>query len=132
MQKEITTAEEVVRSHEDRVLERMEEAETLTRDLKAAEADLKTQQAEIAAERMTLDAEAAALQRTADEPSAARAAAGKELSSHALKLFEHVSKQRKGLALAEARGGVCTVCHVRLRPQMFNEVRRAKHLIPVS
>ena len=129
MQKEITTAEEVVRSHEDRVLERMEEAETLTRELKAAEADLKTQQAEIAAERMTLDAEAAALQRTADETSAARAAAAKELSSHALKLFEHVSKQRKGLALADARGGVCGVCHVRLRPQMFNEVRRAKHLI---
>ena len=129
MQHEIATAEEAIRSHEDRVLERMEEAETLTRELKAAEADLKTQQAAIAAERKTLDAEAAALQRTADETSAARAAAAKALSPHALKLFEHVSKQRKGLAVAEARGGVCTVCHVRLRPQMFNEVRRAEHLI---
>ena len=129
MQKEIATAEEAIRSHEDRVLERMEEAETLTGELKAAEAELKTQQAAIAAERKTLDAEAAALQRTADETSAARTAAAKALSPHALKLFEHVSKQRKGLAVAEARDGGCTVCHVRLRPQMFNEVRRGENLI---
>jgi predicted nucleic acid-binding Zn-ribbon protein len=129
MQKEITTAEEAIRSHEDRILERMEEAETLTRELKAAESDLKAQQAAIAAERKALDAEAAALQRAADETSAARGAAAKELSPEALRLFEHVSKQRKGLAVAEARDGGCTVCHVRMRPQMFNEVRRGEALI---
>jgi predicted nucleic acid-binding Zn-ribbon protein len=129
MQKEITTAEEAIRSHEDRILERMEEAETLARELKAAESELKTQQAAIASERTALDAEAAALQRTADETSAARTAAATELSPEALTLFEHVSKQRKGLAVAEARDGGCTVCHVRMRPQMFNEVRRGEALI---
>jgi len=129
MQKEIATAEEAIRSLEDRVLERMEEAETLTGELKAAEVALKTQQAAIAAERKALDAEAAALQRTADETAAARVAAAKELSPAALQLFEHVSKQRKGLAVAEARDGGCTICHVRMRPQMFNEVRRGEALI---
>ena len=102
MQKEIATAEEAIRSHEDRVLERMEEAENLARELSAAEAGLKTQQAAITVERTSLEAEAAALQRTVDETSAARAAAAKELSPAALQLFEHVSRQRKGLAVAEA------------------------------
>jgi predicted nucleic acid-binding Zn-ribbon protein len=129
MQKEIATAEEAIRSHEDRVLERMEEAENLARELSAAEAGLKTQQAAITVERTSLEAEAAALQRTVDETSAARAAAAKELSPAALQLFEHVSRQRKGLAVAEARDGGCTVCHVRMRPQMFNEVRRGENLI---
>jgi uncharacterized protein len=129
MQKEIATAEEAIRSHEDRVLERMEEAENLARELSTAEAGLKTQQAAITVERKSLDAEASALQRTVDERSAARAAAAKELSSTALQLFEHVSRQRKGLAVAEARDGGCTVCHVRMRPQMFNEVRRGENLI---
>jgi uncharacterized protein len=126
---EIATAETAIRSHEDRILERMEEAETLTAELKAAETELKTQQAAIAAERKTLEAEAASLHRTADEKSSARTAAAKELSPDALRLFEHVSKQRKGLAVAEARDGGCTVCHVRMRPQMFNEVRRGENLI---
>jgi uncharacterized protein len=129
MQKEIATAEEAVRSHEDRVLERMEQGETLARELKDAEALLKTQQAQIAAERKALEAEAATLRRTADETAVARVAAAKELSPNALRLFEHVSRQRKGLALAEARDGVCTLCHVRLRPQVYNEVRRGESLI---
>lgn len=126
---EIATAEVAIRSHEDRVLERMEEAETLAGELKAAEAALKTQQAAIADERKALEGEASALQGTADETAASRAAAAKALSPNALKLFEHVSKQRKGLAIAEARDGGCTVCHVRMRPQMFNEVRRGETLI---
>ena len=129
MQKEIATAEEAVRSHEDRILERMEETETLGRELTSAEAELKGQQAAVAAERKALDAEAAALQKAADEMSAARAGVANGLSSQALKLFEHVSRQRKGLAVAEARDGICTVCHVRLRPQVFNDVRRNDSLI---
>jgi uncharacterized protein len=129
MQKEITTAEETVRSHEDRVLERMEEAENLTRDLKAAEAELKRQQGEIAAERTALDAEAGELRKKAEQTAVERTDVAKALSPPALKLFEHVSRQRKGLAVAEARDGICTVCHVRLRPQVFNEVRRAENLI---
>ena len=129
MQHEIATAEEAIRSHEDRVLERMEEAESLSRELKGAELELKTQEAAIAVERKSLDAEAAALQKTIDERTAARTAEAKQLTPDALRLFEHVSKQRRGLAVAEARDGGCTVCHVRMRPQMFNEVRRGEHLI---
>ena len=129
MQHEIAVAEEAIRSHEDRILERMEEAEALTRELKAAEAELKVQQGAIAGERKTLDAEAVSLEQTASERAAARAAEAKALSAEALRLFEHVSRQRKGIAVAEARDGSCSVCHVRMRPQMYNEVRRGDSLI---
>ena len=129
MQHEIATAEEAIRSLEDRVLERMEEAENLARDLKAAEAELKAQQAAIATERTALDGEAGNLQRSVNEITATRVTVAKQLSSEALRLFEHVSKQRKGLAVAEARDGSCSVCHVRMRPQMYNEVRRGENLI---
>ncbi len=129
MQHEIQVAEEAIRSHEDRVLERMEEAENLSRELKTAEAELKRQQADIGLEKSALDAEAAALSKAADERNAARADVAKQLTPAALKLFEHVSRQRKGLAIAEARDGSCGVCHVRMRPQMYNEVRRNENLI---
>lgn len=129
MQHEIAVAETAIRTHEDHVLERMEEAENLSRDLKTAEAELKRQQGEIAAERKTLEGEAGTLQKTAEETTTARAAIAKQLSPEALRLFEHVSKQRKGQAVAEARDGSCSVCHVRMRPQMYNEVRRGENLI---
>jgi predicted nucleic acid-binding Zn-ribbon protein len=129
MQKEIATAEEGVRAHEDRILDRMEEAEGLAQQLKQAEAELKRQQADIAREREALQQEAARLEQGVAKTSAARTALARELSPAALALFEHVSRQRKGLAVAEARDGHCMVCHVRLRPQVFNELRRNESLI---
>ena len=39
-------------------------------------------------------------------------------------LFERVGKQRKGVAICQAtRDGLCSVCHVRLRPPVFQQVR---------
>lgn len=129
MQHEIATASDAVRSQEDRVLEFMEEGETLAHDLKEAEAVLKTAQADVAGERKALDGEAEALQQRVLEMSADRTDVAKQLSPAALGLFEHVARQRKGLAIAEARDGHCTVCHVRLRPQVYNDIRRNESLI---
>ena len=129
MQHEIASAQDGVRAHEDRILERMEEGETLQRELKAAEADLKRQQAEIAAGQTVLGEEAEGLETRIAQTTAARSDLAKQISAPALGLFEHVSRQRRGQALAEARDGVCTVCHVRLRPQVYNEVRRNESLI---
>jgi hypothetical protein len=33
------------------------------------------------------------------------------------------------VAVAEARDGICTICHVRLRPQVFNTIRRNDQII---
>ena len=41
-----------------------------------------------------------------------------------MSLFEQVAKVRKGVALSMAtRDGLCSICHVRLRPQVFQQVR---------
>jgi hypothetical protein len=38
--------------------------------------------------------------------------------------YEQVLRRRNGIAVAEAVDGICTICHVRLRPQVFNTVLR--------
>ena len=76
-----------------------------------------------------LDSEAAALEVGSTRRRRHAARWRRELSPAALEMFEHVAKQRKGVAVAEARDGMCTVCHVRLRPQVFNEVRRNEAII---
>jgi len=94
-----------------------------------AESALKSAQAEIARDRQSLDAErvstAADLQRTTEE----RAALAAQVSPEALTIFERIAHGRKGQAMAEAREGLCTVCHVRLRPQIFNQARRNDSII---
>ena len=129
MQHEIATAQGSIRAQEDEILEGMEEAEGLTRELKATEAELKRQQVEVAAEQKVLSDEAAALEQTIGNHSTERGQVAKALSAPALELFETVARARRGLAVAEAREGRCTVCHVRLRPQVFNDVRRNEALL---
>jgi uncharacterized protein len=124
MQKEMTVAERDVRSHEDKLLEHMEHAEAFAAELKAAEAALKTEQGEVSRAQQALDAERAELERELQRVIAARAELVARLPREALMLFERVAHGRKGIAVAEARDGLCTLCHVRLRPQKFNEVRR--------
>ena len=67
----------------------------------------------------------ASLDRMAGERSALVAA----VDSQILSLFEQVARKRNGIAVAEARDGICTICHVRLRPQIFNTVRRNEAIV---
>lgn len=129
MQTEIATAETAVRQHEDRLLERMEEAENQAVELKTAEAALAAGDAQAARDRQALDADRSSAEAELARTLAARATVAGSLSPQALALFEHVSRHRKGLAMSEAREGHCTQCHVRLRPQVYNDVRRNESLI---
>ena len=129
MQTEIGAAEQLVRSQEDRLLDRMEEAETLAAELKSAENALKTGQADVAKERARLDAERGTSEAELNKTTGERATLAASISAPALALFEHVAKHRKGLAMSEARDGHCMQCHVRLRPQVYNDLRRNERLI---
>ena len=129
MQKEMAHAEEEVSAHETRMLERMEEADIVAAELKSADAALKAEQARVAGERAKLEAERKSDELELERTLAERAAVITRVSPTALSIFERIAHGRKGLAMAEAREGLCVVCHVRLRPQVFNEVRRNDQLL---
>jgi predicted nucleic acid-binding Zn-ribbon protein len=124
MQHEIATAEGLVRSHEDRLLDLMEISEQEAADLKTAEAAMKTEQAEIARQQKALDAERGTQEAELQRLSAEREMVAAKVSRESMAIYLRVAHGRRGIALAEARDGLCTVCHVRMRPQTFNEVRR--------
>ena len=129
MQKEIAVAEHEVRSLEDQILEQMLEADDRAAAATQAEKDLATEQAATAQAQVALGKERHTLERRLEQSAEARSRLVKEIASPALAMFEHVAKQRKGVAVAEARAGHCSFCNVRLRPQVFNDVRRNESLI---
>jgi len=129
IQKEIAHAQAEIKTHEDRMLERMLEADDLTAAVKKAEADLAAEQKAVDGDRKAMTAEHAELQASLEQIAAERTGIVDALDKQTLAIFELVSKRRNGVALAEARDGICTICHVRLRPQVFNNVRRNEELI---
>ncbi|HEX2444598.1 MAG TPA: C4-type zinc ribbon domain-containing protein [Vicinamibacterales bacterium] len=129
MQKEIATAEREVRAFEDRILDRMEEAEGFQADVKRDESSLKKETVEVAEARNALEVERRQVEATLEKLSRDRAAVAHDISPAAMALFDHVSRSRKPPAVVEARDGHCSFCHVRLRPQVYNEIRRNAALI---
>ena len=126
---EIETAQNDIRGREDRVLEIMMESDEVNAEIKRNEAALKAAERETASERAVLEAELATLQTVFDKTRDERTQLVAQIDRGVLNIFETTAKGRKGVAVAEARNGLCTICHVRLRPQVFNEVTKNESII---
>jgi predicted nucleic acid-binding Zn-ribbon protein len=129
IQKEIGFAQGEIKTLEDKILERMLEADEINGALKAAEAALAAEQKSVDTDRRALAAEAGDLTASLERNSAERADVSRGVSPDALAIFDLVSRRRNGIAVAEARAGICTICHVRLRPQVFNTVLRNEMIV---
>jgi predicted nucleic acid-binding Zn-ribbon protein len=129
MQKEIEFAQTEVKALEDRELERMLEADEYAASLKQAEAALQSEEQAVEADRQELSATLTEQNAQVARLTRERATLVASLGPQVLATFELVSSRRNGVAVAEARDGICTICHVRLRPQVFNNVRRNDQII---
>jgi predicted nucleic acid-binding Zn-ribbon protein len=129
IQHEITFAQSEIKKLEDLILERMVDGDDLAATVKRAEAELAAEQKAVEADKKKLAGEIAEMQAAVTRGAAERAALVASIDPQALSTFELVSKRRNGIAVAEARDGICTICHVRLRPQVFNTVRRNESIV---
>ena len=124
IQHEMSHAQGEIKKYEDQILERMVEADDLTATIKSAEAALAAEQKTIEAERTRLKAEDAETRKSLDALGAERARIVDGIDKRVLAIYDTAYARRHDIAVAEARDGICTICHVRLRPQVFNDVRR--------
>ncbi len=124
IQHEITFAQAEIKKLEDTILERMVEGDDLTATVKAAETQLAAEQKAIEVDRRATTSAHGEMQAALERMAGERAELVVGLDKQLLSMFEQVARKRNGIAVAEARDGICTICHVRLRPQVFNTVRR--------
>jgi hypothetical protein len=129
MQHEIATAKEEVQRLEDAILENMLAADDLAADVETAKRAQQTERAEVERERAVLETKRGELEHTLSGTSDERDTLTESLGAAARQLFETVSRQRSGVAVVEARDGHCSLCNVRLRPQMFNQILQSTELI---
>jgi predicted nucleic acid-binding Zn-ribbon protein len=129
IQHEITFAQTEIKKLEDGMLELMMAADELTAAVKAADAALAAEQKVADAEKKALTAEHDTMRAALERLKAERVAVVSALTPQALAIFESISKRRHGVAMAAAKDGICTICHVRLRPQVFNTVLKNEQIV---
>jgi uncharacterized protein len=121
---EIQAAESTIRTEEDRILELMEEAEQLDEELKADKKDLEVQCSGIQAKINSLEKQIPELEEEIARQRDKRNGIEAQVEQEMLLLYRKLFDARKGIALAEVRDELCSVCHVRIRPQVFAELKQ--------
>ena len=124
VQSEIRTAEAEVQRFEDKILQSMLEIDELNEKVQIAEQAVKTEQDAVSIEQEKLENEQNALRETVEQHAEERKTLVETISTNTMTLFETLSRSRKGIAIAKATNGRCSVCQVAVRPQLYNEVRQ--------
>jgi len=126
--KEIDAVKAKIGEHEDAILKSMDEVETLKTDLAARAEHIESERAIVEGERSAVEAavqEAHALiQRATGERLEIEAGLPPALVAN----VRRVEEGRKGLFLVKAERESCSACHVRLRPQVYQEIKQAAKL----
>jgi predicted nucleic acid-binding Zn-ribbon protein len=124
MQSQIAAQTAEVGRVEELMLINMVEADDVAARVKHAEAALKNEEAAVAKERTSIESEAADMETVVTASDDERRKLVPQIGRATYETFERVFKARNGLAVVEAADGHCTECHVRLRPQVYNTIRR--------
>jgi hypothetical protein len=124
LQHEVQMAEDEIAKAEDRLLEQMVAGEEYDRRIKKAEAALKDVEAEVRVQRATIEENKAAAEKSLAEFTAERAAVVAEIPENLLDHYERIARKHNGVALAEVRDEKCGACGMRVRPHVFQEMRR--------
>jgi predicted nucleic acid-binding Zn-ribbon protein len=125
---EIQFAEKEIAANEDKILELMVNADTRDKEVKAAQAELKAETAEIEKEKEQARQRTAEDEKLLTEWHAKRDQMRSGVNPDLLRHYERVSKFR-GSGISEVRDHKCTACQVILRPQTYNEVRSGQQTV---
>jgi len=126
-QHEIGFCETEIRRFEDKILELMSESEGLEKNVKAAEASLKVERTQVEAEKQQARERTEADQKALAELQASRKAIVGSMTPSVYSTYERI-RSRRGVAVAEVVDGRCSVCHIALRPQYLQDLKRGEQV----
>ena len=127
--REIDVARKAVSSLETEILKLMERIETLEKQVKQRSPEIESRRIEIDEQISRWSEAAVSDQQRLEHLLPQRIILIESLSPDARGNYERLSKMRSGFALAEARDYSCQVCRMKIRPQVFNDIRRGETII---
>jgi len=127
-QHEIGFCETEIRRAEDRILDLMSESEALEKNVKAAEVSLKAEKAQVDAEKQQARERTEADQKAMTELQTTRKSIVTAMNPSVYSHYERI-RGRRGAAVAEVVDGRCSVCHIALRLQYLQDVKRGEQVL---
>jgi hypothetical protein len=126
--KEIDAVKARITDNEDAILSSMDDVETLKTDLEARAAHIESERAIVERERAEVEAAVSEAEATIERATRRRAELEAGLPAPLVANVRRVEEGRRGVFLVRADREMCSACHVRVRPQVYQEIRQALRL----
>ncbi|HEX4822779.1 MAG TPA: C4-type zinc ribbon domain-containing protein [Candidatus Polarisedimenticolaceae bacterium] len=126
--KEIDAVKAKIGEHEDAILKSMDEVDALKTDLAARSEHIESERAIVQGEHATVEAAVKEAHAQIERATAERLELEAALPPALVANVRRVEEGRKGLFLVKAEHESCSACHVRLRPQVYQEIKQATKL----
>jgi uncharacterized protein len=128
-QNEIDFCQNEIRRCEDRILELMGESEPLDRNVKAAEASLKTEKGQVEAEKQQARERTAVDEKAQADLQKERAEIVAGIAPGVYQRYTRIAKMRRGIGVAEALDGRCSACNIAMRLQFFQDLKKGEQVM---
>ncbi len=121
--KEIEEAQREVDSVEERIISEMLAADDIDEEIRSAVRRQNQDQESLRADQAVLEQKKREMESRRDALIAEREALVPLIPADQMRLYMSIFNKKNGAALSAVKGEFCSLCHVRIRPQMLNEIR---------
>lgn len=126
---EIEKAKAAVSDLETAILQIMEDLDQAAKEEKAEQAKVKEVEAKAQTEIKSLEEHQAKLTAEAAQEKSKREALTGGIPADVMKLYDHLRKRNKGVALAVVQGTICGACKITILPQSLIELTKGSKVI---
>jgi hypothetical protein len=126
--KEIESFEKERYRMEDEILAMMEEMEVSEKTIKEEEKNVKAEEERLAALGKEVEGQVEEAKKELAEVRKKRTELAGRVEAETYELYMKVLQKHQGLAVAEARGEICSGCNMSIMPQLFVEIKRGEEI----
>jgi len=127
--KEIASAKKLKAEIEEQILQAIAQAESIAGEIAEKESQLGELTENIAGQKAELQALIDKIEGEIATDNATKDAAVQALPSSVVRRYTMLREQRRGIAVVEARDGICLGCNMNLPPQLYNSLFRCDDLV---
>lgn len=120
---EIDESQREVDAVEERIISEMLAADDIDEEIRSATLKQNQEHETLRADQAVLELKKREMESRRDALIAAREAVVPLIPADQMKLYMSIFNKKNGAALSGVKAEFCSLCHVRIRPQMLNEIR---------
>jgi predicted nucleic acid-binding Zn-ribbon protein len=120
---EIEESQREVDAVEERIISEMLAADDIDEEIRSGTRRQNQEQESLRADQAVLEQKKREMEARRDTLIAEREAIVPLIPADQMKLYMSIFNKKNGAALSAVKGEFCSLCHVRIRPQMLNEIR---------